>query len=303
MSSQPDSAFSAGAFADATPTDRQEFTYSVVGVQKAGTSTLQWLLNQHPQVCRPPRKEMGWFDVDEQTWQGVDHASYAVPRRSPVHRAMGDATPRYLLMPRALERMREHRPGMRLIAVFRDPIDRLVSQWVMVRARQPDRAPDWPEMIAWRPADFPREIPEEMRGRGERARFLRASGVVRGYYGGQVQHGLEVFPREQWLFLDFATLIADHGTVLDTVTDHIGVDRFGTHPPLKKLMAGTDTITGTRPTAEDLLSLARTFEPELAGFGRLTGLDVAQWTTSRLLAGSLDPAEQAERYAAKAGLA
>lgn len=297
MSSQPDAARSDGA-----TTERQEFTYSVVGVQKAGTSTLQWLLNQHPQVCRPPRKEMGWFDVDEQTWRGADHASYAVPRRSPLHRAMGDATPRYLLMPRALERMRAHRPAMRLVAIFRDPIDRLFSQWVMVRSRQPDRAPDWPEMIAWRPAQFPREIPAEMRGKGERARFLRASGVVRGYYGAQVRHGLEVFPREQWLFLDFATLIAGHGPVLDRVTDHIGVDRFEAHPPLRRLMAGTNAITGTRPTAGDLLALASTFEPELALFVRLAGLDVAHWTTSRLLAGTLDPTEQAERYAAKAGL-
>ncbi|UUZ58867.1 sulfotransferase [Nocardioides sp. B-3] len=43
------------------------FTFSIVGVQKAGTSTLQWMLNQHPEVARPPRKEMGWFDVDDAT--------------------------------------------------------------------------------------------------------------------------------------------------------------------------------------------------------------------------------------------
>ena len=75
------------------------FTFSIVGVQKAGTSTLQWMLNQHPEVARPPRKEMGWFDVDEETWQGVDHSAYAIEHARPIHIALGDATPRYLLMP------------------------------------------------------------------------------------------------------------------------------------------------------------------------------------------------------------
>ncbi|QIK76301.1 sulfotransferase family protein [Nocardioides piscis] len=142
------------------------FTFSIVGVQKAGTSTLQWMLNQHPQVARPPRKEMGWFDVDEQTWHDADHSSYGIAHARPIHRALGDATPRYLLMPGALERMHDKRPEMRLIGIFRDPIDRLVSQWVMVRARQPDRAPDWPEMIAWRPEDFPTSMPPEFTGPG-----------------------------------------------------------------------------------------------------------------------------------------
>ena len=284
------------------------FTFSIVGVQKAGTSTLQWMLNQHPEVARPPRKEMGWFDVDEETWQGVDHSAYGIEHARPIHTALGDATPRYLLIPGALERMREQRPDMRLIAIFRDPIDRLVSQWVMVRHRQPDKAPDWPEMIAWRPEDFPEEMPPEFGGPGGRAKFMRASGVIRGYYGGQVRHGLGVFPREQWLFLDFATLLSETNATLDQVTRHIGVGRFKPYPPLRKLMAGSDQSTGERPTGtpptgEDLMTLARALEPELAEYVALTGLTVDHWTTERLLTGDLDADEQAAAYAAKAGLA
>ena len=280
----------------------QRFTFSIVGVQKAGTSTLQWMLNQHPQVSRPPRKEMGWFDVDDAAWQAADQASYGVPRRAPEHRAMGDATPRYLLWPGTLDRMHAYDPDLRLIAIFRDPIDRLVSQWVMMRGRQPDRAPDWPEMIAWRPAEFPTTLPEEFRGQGGRARFLRASGVVRGYYGGQLRHGLTLFPREQWLLMDFAALLADHRKHLDAATDHLGLDRFAEHPPLRRLMAGTDAITGTAPTGEDLVALARDLAPQVTELATLSGLDVSRWTTSRLLAGELDPEAQARTYAAKAGL-
>ncbi len=278
------------------------FTYSIVGAQKAGTSTLQWMLNQHPQVARPPRKEMGWFDVDETAWLDVDHAAYGIRTQHPVHRALGDATPRYLLMPGTLERMHEQRPDLRLIAMFRDPIDRLVSQWVMVRDRQPDKAPDWPEMMAWRPDDFPTSMPPEFEGPGGRARFMRASGVVRGYYGGQLRHGLSVFPREQWLFLDFAGMLSDHARALNQVTQHLGIDRFKPYPPLKKLMAGPTSISGTAPTGADLMALARALEPELAEYVALTGLSVEHWTTERLLTGRLDAGEQAAIYARRAGL-
>ena len=58
------------------------FTFSIVGVQKAGTSTLQWMLNQHPEVARPPRKEMGWFDVDETTWRASTTRRTASSTRS-----------------------------------------------------------------------------------------------------------------------------------------------------------------------------------------------------------------------------
>lgn len=278
------------------------FTFSIVGVQKAGTSTLQWMLNQHPEVARPPRKEMGWFDVDDDTWRGVDHSAYGIRHAHPIHRALGDATPRYLLMPGALERMRDRRPDLRLIAIFRDPIDRLVSQWVMVRGRQPDRAPDWPEMMEWRPDDFPTVLPPEFEGPGGRARFMRASGVVRGYYGGQIRHGLSLFPRDQWLFLDFAELLADPAKTLDSVTRHIDVGRFKPYPPLKKLMAGAPSITGTAPTGEDLMVLAKALESELAEYVALTGRAVDHWTTERLLTGELDANEQAQAYARKAGL-
>jgi len=278
------------------------YTYSIVGVQKAGTSTLHAMVNQHPQVARSPQKETGWFDVDASTWARRDHTAYGIERRHPVHRALGDATPRYLLIPGTLERMREQRPDMRLIAIFRDPIDRLVSQWAMVRDRQPDRAPDWPEMIRWRPAEFPTTWPLEMTGPGGRARFMRASGVIRGYYGGQLRHGLSLFPREQWLFLDMDDLLGDPHSVLDRVTDHIGVDRFVDHPSVPHLMRGPAGITGSAPTGADLIDLAKALEPELAEYVALTGNDVEHWTTERLLTGMVDPEEQAATYARKIGL-
>lgn len=284
------------------PLGWQPYTFSIVGVQKSGTSTLSALFNAHVNIARAPRKEIHYFDDDSVDWATTDHSTYRTPRRRRVHLHMGDATPRYIAWPGALERMREHNPRMRLIAIFRDPLDRAVSHWTMLRLRHGDNGPDWDEFSAWRPQGMPESIPRDLRGAADTGRFQRASGILRGYYGSQVRRGLRLFPREQWLFLDFVSFLADHESHLDRATDFLGLPRFTDHPPLKHLMKASGQITGTPPTASQLVELAELYRPEVEEYARLTGLPVDHWTTTRLLAGDVDADQLAHKYALKAGL-
>lgn len=287
----------------APPLGWQPYTFSIVGVQKSGTSTLSALFNAHRNIARAPRKEVHYFDDDTRDWAHTDHAAYRTPRRRRVHLHMGDATPRYLPWPGALERMRAYNPDMRLIAVFRDPLDRLFSHWMMLRHRHGAAGPDWDEFTAWRPEGLPDSIPTDLQGRGDPKRFQRASGVLRGYYGSQVRRGLSLFPRDQWLFMDFASLLADHPRHLDQGTDFLGLPRFVDYPTLPHLMRATEAITGTMPSAVQLVELAERYAPEVAEYAELTGLSVDHWTTPRLLAGAVSAEDLADKYAAKAGLA
>jgi hypothetical protein len=198
--------------------------------------------------------------------------------------------------------MRDHNPEMLLMAIFRDPLDRLVSHWTMLRHRHGEAGPDWAEFTAWRPDGMPDSIPQNLRGKADPGRFQRSSGVLRGYYGSQVERGLALFARDQWLFMDFTSFLADHERHLDLGTDFLGLPRFTEHPPLRHLMKAGGEITGTPPTAEELTELARLYEPEVARYTALTGLPVDHWTTVRLLEGKVDAGELATRYAEKAGL-
>jgi hypothetical protein len=58
-------------------------------------------------------------------------------------------------------------------------------------------------------------------------------------------------------------------------------------------------VTGTAPTASDLVSLAHLYAADLAVFGQLSGLDISEWPTTRILAGTLDPEELAAKLATK----
>lgn len=275
---------------------RLGYNFSIVGCQKSGTSTLSGAISQHPLVCGPPRKEAHFFNDEEYDWAHPDYErDYTAPKRARIHTMVGDSTPVYIMWPGALERMRAYRPDLPLIAVFRDPIERLFSHWTMLRSRT-EAWPDWSEFITeFRPSTLPTSLPDGVRT----MRYKHLSGVARGYYGAQLERGFGIFERERWLLLEFRQLLSAYDEVLDRATDHLGLPRFEQRPPLRNRYAGAELVTGTAPTAVEIADLAELYAADLALFDRLSGLDTSAWPTTRILAGTLDPAELAARFATR----
>lgn len=283
---------------DATPVGVMPYNYAVVGVQKGGTSTLAVTLNQHRLVCQPPDKERHYFDDETVDWSAPDYArDYTAPRRAPVHRLVGDASPTYLYWPHALERMRAYDASMPLIAVFRDPLERLFSHWVMLRSRNL-AWPDWPDFLTeWPHTSLPDEVPDPAEVRTMRWRHM--TGLARGFYGEQLQRGFELFPRQQWLLLELRAMLADFPATIDRTTDFLGLPRFERVPPLRNWHAGADTVPGTAPSADDVSRLAELYAKDLAVFEELSGLDTSAWPTRLVLDGGMDPGELAARFGRK----
>lgn len=269
------------------------YNYAIVGVQKGGTSTLAMTLAQHRLVCRPPSKEAHFFDDEDRDWSAPDYASdYVVKRRASIHRLVGDSTPSYLYWPNALERMREYNPQLPLMAVFRDPLERLFSHWVMLRSRNL-AWPDWPQFLTEFPAtSLPQEVPSGVRA----MRYRHMTGVARGFYGAQLERGFALFDREQWLLMEMRAMLGDFDATINRTTDFLDLPRFGRVPKLRNWYVGAKQIPGTAPTADDLAGLADLYAEDLELFGRLSGLDTSHWPTRLILEGALDPGELAQRF-------
>ena len=58
---------------------RVRVNFAIVGVQKAGTSTLYRMLVQHPEVAGGPEKEMRLFMDESRDWDHPDYAEFARP--------------------------------------------------------------------------------------------------------------------------------------------------------------------------------------------------------------------------------
>lgn len=269
------------------------YTFCIAGTQKAATTSLSGLLNKHPNVRRAPQKEMHFFDREDRDWADPDYSDVQRAAR-PGHLALGDGTPLYMWWPQALHRIRAYNPDMRFVVTFRDPIDRLFSQWAMNVARWPAIALDWPEFLTtFAPDRLEDRIPD-----GASRQFYRIhSGVVRGYYGQQLERGYEMFGREQFHPVEFGAFLADHRSHLDALAGFLGLPPYQAYPDLPHRMRGTETVAGTAPSVRDIEMLVERYRDDFETFKELSGLDVATWSLQRLLDGTLEPADLADRFA------
>jgi hypothetical protein len=102
----------------------------VVGAQKAGTSSLIRYLGEHPRVCTPTRPEMNFFTREAQYRRGYDNifslyfGSYQDKSSIVMAKQAG-----LMYLPEIVNRLKEHNPHMRLVAMLRNPVDRAYSAY------------------------------------------------------------------------------------------------------------------------------------------------------------------------------
>jgi hypothetical protein len=280
-----------------TSDEHLPISFAIVGVQKAATSTLHSMLVRHRHIARGHAKELHFFDDERLDWSAPDYSRYRVRRTNPGQLLAGDATPSYIFWPHALERMHRYNSSMRLIASFRDPIERAFSQWSMERKRKPSY-PGFSESIRmFGDLSLLQGLPPDKTSREMR----RAAMVVRGLYGAQLRRGLTVFDRSQWLLLPFRRLVAQPDAVLDDIAAYLGIGAWRRYPPLRTNPTPRDQA-GPPPTADDMLRLTDIYADDLGLFASLSGFDVSDWPTARIAAGTLDPADLAAELARKVGL-
>lgn len=277
---------------------RVPINVAIAGVQKAGTSSLFDLLRKHPEVCAGPRKEWHFFDDEKRSWTDPDYGDYWAPGRTERQWIAVDGTPSYTFWPHAMERMHAYRPDLRLIVSLRDPIERAFSHWAMYYGKLPS-FPSFSQLAQGpRREGLLERIPEGW----SHLRMRRRSMIPRGWYGAQVERGLELFPREQWLFLDFHRFVRHHRETLDRAVAFLGLQPYAAPPRLRVIQSTRKDLVAPAPTAADVSRLVEVYADDLDLLTRLTGLGVTAWPTQQVREGRLDPAELADRLARKAGL-
>ncbi len=110
----------------------------IAGVGKAGTTSLHWYLSQHPDICASPVKEIGYFSPLVDATGSLppiedyrDHFSGCGDERYRL-----EASPQYFHGGRpVIESMQEVLGSPKVVLMFRDPVDRLWSQYRFMRSR------------------------------------------------------------------------------------------------------------------------------------------------------------------------
>ena len=237
------------------------------GVQKCGTSALHKYLQRHPQIVGGSKKELHFFDDLSVNWIHPDYAAYEA--MFPDHDAGQmrlDASPSYIYLPECLERLKCYNPDVRLIFIFRDPIERAWSHWSMVRLR------------GFETLSFDEAVKAE---RDRLAAFAtgdiaykRYAYVDRGSYGYQFERALKLFPREQMLCLTSEALRADPDSVLARVADHLGIAPFTPAPSIEANKGPGKPIQMAPKTRS---FICNTLRDDIRRFSDLSGVDTLHW--------------------------
>lgn len=188
----------------ATASRRQLPTFILVGAQRAGTTSLFRALLSHPMIHSANfHKGVNYFDVNYHRglpwYQG--HFPLAASLRTRTRGLPGDpitfeASGYYMFHPCAPQRLAQHLPDVRIVAMLRDPVERAWSAYKHEHAR------------GFESESFDRALElEHERLEGQADRMLadplyqsfshrHHAYVQRGQYAEQLNRLGELFPRE-----------------------------------------------------------------------------------------------------------
>jgi len=105
-------------------------TFVLIGAMKSATTSLHYYLDLHPQISMSHRKELDFFIADRQWPNGVDWYESQFSDDAPVRGESSTGYTKYPDVGGVPERMHSILPDAKLIYMVRDPIERILSQYV-----------------------------------------------------------------------------------------------------------------------------------------------------------------------------
>lgn len=240
-------------------------SFLVCGAQKAGTTTLDAYLRQHPGICMANHKELHYFDSDN--FFLYQHPNYRLyhdffePKTD--QQIWGETTPIYMYWYSSPRRIWQYNPEMKLIIILRNPIQRAYSQWNMQQLRGYETLP-FLEAI---------EIEETRRRESLPYQNRRFSYLDRGYYLEQINRIRNYFPADQILLLRSEMLKKEPNHVLDQITSFLGIHPYENFNKLE-LHSRKYSLPMDQKTHKILLDIYRYQIKEIE---KLTGWDCSDW--------------------------
>jgi hypothetical protein len=201
--------------------------FLLIGAAKSGTTSLYHYLRQHPHIYMSPVKEPKFFcfEGDRPNFQGPGdeeeinrkcvttiEAYRALFREVADETAVGEASSMYLYYSKAPERIRHHIPGVRLIAVLRNPVERAYSSYLHCVRDRGEPLGDFAEAL--------REEENRInKGWGPLWHYKTA-----GFYADQLRRYFDTFERGQIRIYLYEDLKTDAADVLEDIFGFLGVD-------------------------------------------------------------------------------
>jgi hypothetical protein len=241
----------------------------ILGAQKAGTTALYEMLQQHPRMLTPNAKELNFFNDDETYAKGMRfYRSMFPPIPVKVSGYLTfEASPSYLYQATvSAPRIARELPKATCVAVLRDPVKRAYSSWNMSCAFLHKPHPlGLPENRS-----FAQAVEDEMAGRTADARHKY---LLRSCYAEQVKTFQSHIRPEKLMIRSYLDLKRDPAGLINAICNQLGLEKIARDSAITK------TRSNVRAYAQPLdpglaKELYQYFTPEMERLKEVLGYEL-----------------------------
>lgn len=199
--------------------------FLIIGASKGGTTTINYALDQHPEIFMCPVKEAGFF------WAYGENLTYQEPGSQKLRfrvvdnleqyqklfenvarqKAIGEASVRYLCNPKSPSLIHQFIPQAKLIAILRQPADRAFSAYLHNLRDGLEPCQQFSEAIA-------------QEKQGIRDKWIGLQYLESGLYFAALQRYLQFFDRSQLFIRLFEDLQKEPQVLFKDLFNFLEVD-------------------------------------------------------------------------------
>ncbi len=197
--------------------------FLIIGAGKSGTTSLYNYLKQHPEVYMSPVKEPDFFAVmgqkpvskedDPYEFYNYPWAVYTLEEYKKLfegvthEKAVGESSTMYLYKPNTHLRIKQYVPHAKMIAIFRNPAERLWSRWLHLAREDRLPTPNFEDVfdkgtIWWKRDDL----------------------VQEGFYYTHLKKYFDIFPREQFKIILYDELRKNQEQIIKELYEFLEID-------------------------------------------------------------------------------
>ncbi|HXL57511.1 MAG TPA: sulfotransferase domain-containing protein [Chitinophagaceae bacterium] len=185
----------------------------IIGVQKAGTTTLDDWLSQHPQIyCYESLKDIHLF-ARFKTREEIEQRLKKEPALYKNQPVILQSAVNYIFYPQLLAGIAQFNQKAKLILILRNPVDRALSSYAyfkkMLRETRPIE-----EALLYQP--------------GQITEFTKDNSdftyIEHGFYAKQIKSCFEYFSKDQLLILDYDDLVKNASSLLQKIFSFLNID-------------------------------------------------------------------------------
>lgn len=189
-------------------------SFTIIGAQKGGTTSLFNYLIQHPKVVSPVKKELHFFHLPKLYPIGRYQSFFPKKKDLQAGQITGEATPCYLWNANTPANIKKYIPDVKMIILLRNPVERTLSQYYHT----------------FNNGNESRSLEDALLLESLRTYRLQPRGFVQRYsylqrslYYEQLTNWFNYFPKEQFLILQSEQFYADPKASTIKTFEFIGI--------------------------------------------------------------------------------